>query len=97
MKPKVTLPWNAAAWRQNTYAPRVTHVPDPVGERPAIEVPMYGYAAEGDTRPREMTCGGNVMQATLDAVAKQLIAQMQMNGQPGTYNFPIVTELERGK
>jgi hypothetical protein len=23
MKSKVTLPWNAAAWRQNTYEPRV--------------------------------------------------------------------------
>ena len=30
MKPKITLPWNAARHRQDSYAPRVMHVPDPV-------------------------------------------------------------------
>jgi hypothetical protein len=38
MKSKpVTLPWNAAAWRQSTYEPRVYKVCDPVGS-PHINV-----------------------------------------------------------
>jgi hypothetical protein len=30
MKHKVTLPWNAAAWRQSTYEPREYSFPGPV-------------------------------------------------------------------
>lgn len=32
MRSKVTLPWNAAAWRQSTYEPRVRKVHGPVGK-----------------------------------------------------------------
>jgi hypothetical protein len=33
MKRKVYLPWDAAGWRSRTYAPRVTKVHGPVGEK----------------------------------------------------------------
>jgi len=43
MKHKVTLPWNAAAWRQSTYEPRVRKVHGPVGEKWLIADSFGGY------------------------------------------------------
>lgn len=37
MKKSMTLPWNAAAYRQSHYAPRVHKVCDPVGAKRGVD------------------------------------------------------------
>jgi hypothetical protein len=57
VKPRVTLPWNAAAWRQNTYAPRVDKVVGPAGEKIHPHV-LYrnGVSHEGWHDPGDHSC-----------------------------------------
>lgn len=53
MRSKVTLPWNAAAWRQSTYEPRVRKVHDPVSSSP-------GFGGETYTTNACRVCGHHV-------------------------------------
>lgn len=55
MRSKVTLPWNAAAWRQSTYEPRVRKVHDPIGDHPQMFV---GIARFPDCGAHEHACKG---------------------------------------
>lgn len=58
MRSKVTLPWNAAAHRQHSYAPRVYKVCDPVGEK--CESPWNETAHDGTQRNACLDCGYHV-------------------------------------
>jgi len=58
MKHKVTLPWNAAAWRQSTYEPRVRKVHGPVGE-PLVS-PWNETAHDSLQRHACLGCGYHV-------------------------------------
>lgn len=98
MRSKVSLPWNAAAWRQSTYEPRVRKVHGPVGE-PLPEDNDGGLVCLG--------CGHHVCSCERQPPIFNVEASAYSSWKdskpepvctcPGECNFPTLIDLEDGR